>query len=115
MIGEKVESPSLKQVEDYIASQGKRASNTLSILGRLSPFVEAMNSEIGRELLKDDVERHEELLIKIYNENNVTPQDLAEFRYLKKRIKTVYSRFHEYVQLAEEVRSGGRGKEKVAR
>lgn len=110
-----IESPTIKQVEEYLEKYKKRGADSLELLGKYHPFVEAMNSELGRALLLDDVDRHDKLLVKIYNEDNVTPQDLAEFRYLKKRIKLVSDRFEKYIQLAEEVKSGGRGKEAVAR
>ena len=71
------------------------ASETLKILGKLAPFVEAMNSEKGQELLKDDVMRHQELLEKIYNEKE-SDQERAEFRYLKLRLKVVSERLSRF-------------------
>ena len=91
-------------IEKYIEEGGRRAKNTLSLLGKLLPFVQAINSELGQELLKDDIDRHEDLLVKMYEEN-ITPQELAEFRYLKMRLKKVSMRVAEYNKGLNEVTS----------
>lgn len=98
-----VKEPSINDLEHFLLSNGKRASNTISLLGKLNSFVQAVNSPIGKELLKDDIERHEELLVKLYEEN-ITDQEKAEFRYLKLRIKRVSERLATYVRNVNEVK-----------
>lgn len=95
-------NPGLKDVEKYLTSHGKKAAMTLSIMSRLNFFIQAMNSTIGQELLSDDIARHEELLIKIYEED-ATDQEKAEFRYLKKRLRTISGRIAEYAKHVDEV------------
>lgn len=94
--------PSLKDVESFLASNGKRGSMTISLLGKLNPFMLAMKSPVGQEILRDDIDRHEELLKKMYEEN-ITPQELAEFRYLKGRLKKVSDRISLYLKSTNEV------------
>lgn len=96
--------PSLKDVESYLSSHGKRASMTISLLGRLNPFMLAMKSSVGQEILRDDIDRHEELLKKMYEEN-ITSQELAEFRYLKSRIKKVSDRISLYLKATNDIMS----------
>lgn len=97
-----LKEPSITEVEKFLLDNGKRGSMTIKLLAKLSPFIQAMNSPIGREILKDDIDRHEELLNKIYNEN-ATPQEMAEFRFLKGRLQTISQRFSQYVSKAQEV------------
>ena len=95
-------NPTVVQVEDYLRRTGKRGSDTIKLLAHLNHFIVAINSDIGKELLKDDVDRSDELLVKIYEEN-ATDQEKAEFRFLKTRLKKVSERIATYVAKAQEV------------
>lgn len=105
-------APSMKQVEEYLQKHGRRAANTMKLLGRHQPFIEAISSEIGMQLLQGDIDRHEELLTKLYEEN-ITPQELAEFRYLKLRLKTVSAKITDYAKLNQEIISGARDEKRA--
>ena len=94
--------PSITELEQYLNTHGKHASMTLSLLGKLQPFLNALNSELGQELLKDDIVQHEILLTKIYNEN-ATIQELAEFRYLKNRLRKIAERVNTYNEKVREI------------
>lgn len=96
---------SLRDVEKHLSEKGKRGAMTLKVLGNLNPFIEALSSEIGQLLLQDDIDRHEELLVKMYNENT-TPQELAEFRYLKRRLENISSKISKYNEKVREITSG---------
>ncbi|OHB71486.1 MAG: hypothetical protein A2W23_03145 [Planctomycetes bacterium RBG_16_43_13] len=93
----------LEDIAGFLSKSGKRGAQTLDILGKYHPFVTAVSSTIGWELLKDDIQRHGELLEKIYNEQS-SPQELAEFRYLKLRIKKVSERITIYLDKMKEIR-----------
>lgn len=64
----------------------KGGSQTLSVLGKFQPFVDAYNSEIGKELLKDAINIHETLLMKVAN-LEATPEETMEFRAILKIIR----------------------------
>ena len=81
----------------------KRASNTLTILGKLLPFATAMSTELGQELMKDAIVRHEELLMKIA-ENNADDMDKGEFRYLRHWLPMVAKRIEVYNEKLKEVK-----------
>ena len=93
----------IEDIAGYLSKTGKRGAHTLDILGKYQPFVTAVSSTIGWELLKDDIQRHEELLEKIYNEQ-AEIQELAEFRYLKLRLRKVSERIAVYLDKLKEIR-----------
>src|SRR3990167_3659431 len=93
----------LEDIAGFLSKSGKRVAQTLDILGKYHPFVTAVSSTIGWELLKDDIQRHEELLEKIYNEQS-NPQELAEFRYLKVRLKKVSDPITIYLYKMKEIK-----------
>ena len=96
--------PTLEDINAYLKKTGKKGSLALSILGKQEPFVQALQSEVGFEILKDDVQRLDEIMVKIYNEN-ATPQELAEFRYLKLRLTKMKDRINTYIDKLTEVKS----------
>ena len=78
--------PTHHDIERYLQITGRRGSQILSALGKLNPSFNAiMGSEIGREIIKDDLDTVEMLFSKIYEET-ATPQELAEFRVLRDKI-----------------------------
>lgn len=93
-----------EELQQFVDRYGRRAANTLSILGKYEPFIQACQSELGQELLKDDMIRHEFLLEKIYNET-ATPQESAEFRYLKKRLLVVSERIKIWLDEMKKVKN----------
>lgn len=93
----------LDDIAGFLSKTGKRGAQTLDILGKYQPFVAAVSSTIGWELLKDDISRHEELLERIYNEV-ATVQELAEFRYLKVRLRKISDRITLYLDKLKEIK-----------
>lgn len=81
-----MEKPSEDQIERMLLQHGRRGSETLDNLGRLTPFIEVFNTDIGKLLLKDDLEDFQRLLLLIIDEKE-TGNDRAEFRVIKRRIK----------------------------
>ena len=98
--------PTPKQVETYMRTHGKHAEMTLKMLGKDLAFVQAINSSIGQEILRDDIDRLETLLEQIYNET-ISPADMAEFRHLKRRIAKITERLNNYTKRQQEIVSNG--------
>jgi hypothetical protein len=71
--------PSNKEVMEYIAKMGKHGGKTLSILGKSQDFINAVNSQVGKQLLEDLILQHEALLIKIAR-FDATDEDKADFK-----------------------------------
>jgi hypothetical protein len=103
-----IPSMTLNDIERYLKATGKRGASVLSNLGKLNPYFNAvMGSTIGQELLKDDVDNMEKLLEKIYSEN-ATPQEMAEFRYLRdKRFPVLLKRITYYLEQIGEIKKAG--------
>lgn len=73
-----------EQLAQLLSKKG--GSQTLHVLGKLQPFVDAYNSEIGKELLKDAINIHETLLMKVAN-LEATPEEAMEFKAILKIIR----------------------------
>ena len=94
-----------KTIEQFILRTGKRGEKTLTVLGALYPYIHSLlETEVGQTLLEDDILRHDALLTKIYREE-VTPQELAEFRFLRDyRLPRVIGKIKEYLELFKQVK-----------
>ncbi len=73
---------SQEQVIKFLREKRKRGAQTLSVLGKYAPFMQAIQSEVGAELLRDLNTRHEELLTKISN-LDATDADRAEYKAVR--------------------------------
>jgi len=74
-----------EQLADLLKRKGRFGAQTLSILGKHQPFVEAINSELGKQLLKDAIGLHESLLGKIAT-LTATPEETMEYMAIRKII-----------------------------
>jgi hypothetical protein len=100
------ENINLTDISKFLKEVGKRRGGlTLSILGRLEPYFNAiMKSEVGKEILRDDINRMDELIMKIYDDE-ATPQEKAEFSYLRdKRFPAVLSKLKIYLEKLGEIK-----------
>lgn len=95
---------SISDLQSYLSKFGKRGSETVNILAASTKFLEATRSPLGMELLKDDIDRHDVLLAKLYEER-ATPEELAEFRYLKHRIRKVCERISAHIEATNKILS----------
>lgn len=98
-----MERPSLNEIQEFLRNKGKKGEMTITLLGKLEPFMQAIQTEVGWELLRDDIARYEELLMKMESET-ATQQELAEFRYLKIRTTRVAERVNRYVNSLREIK-----------
>jgi len=95
----------LADLESYVARHGSRnAARVMSMLGKKLPFVEAIKSEIGQELLKDAIAKLEILLGKGF-ENTATDDEKAEYRVLKSIIETWSKRIALYTKGVKKLRN----------
>ncbi len=92
-------------IEKYLNMMGKRGGEILSILGRLHPTFETyVNTMVGKEVLITDVNRMADLFEKIYEEN-ATPEEKAEFRYLRKvRLPYIMGKLDTYFKKVNEIK-----------
>lgn len=66
---------------NYMKKNQRTWSRTLAVLGDTQPFMDAVNSETGRELLKEAISTHEALLSKIAR-MTATEEEKMEFRVI---------------------------------
>lgn len=100
-----MERPSLNEIQEFLRNKGKKGEMAITLLGKLEPFMQAIQTEVGWELLRDDIARYEELLMKMESET-ATQQELAEFRYLKIRTTRIAERVNRYVNSLKEIKDG---------
>jgi hypothetical protein len=90
----------IDEARTYLSKLGKKGKHTLELIDSLAPFVAAMDTDIGKELLKDDIERHGILINKIYNDlirDNVASQaDAIELKLRHEKLQTIYDRLKSY-------------------
>ena len=87
----------------FLATTKKRGAMTLSILGEKSKFIDAVNTDIGQQLLGDLVEMHETLLKKISN-NGASDYDRSEYKIVKEMLVRWSERIENYNRRLEEVK-----------
>ena len=76
----------LDEIREFLETYGKRGADVVSFLGKYTKHFDAVyNTEPGQEILKYDMNNMKLLAEKIYREI-ATADELAEFRYLKKRM-----------------------------
>jgi hypothetical protein len=84
-----IDNPTPDDVFKFFDKVGEKRGNlAMQALRKQQLFVDAWGNPAGANILRYDVEQFDELLTKIIEEK-ATPQELAEFRYLKKRINRI--------------------------
>lgn len=94
-------------IENFIQKHGKKASQILSALGKSQPFIEAIQTNIGQELLKDALEMIQERLDKIINEE-ATELEKAEYRVLRTITTRWVDKINNHTKLLSEVYKEGK-------
>jgi hypothetical protein len=80
----------------------KNGKMTLSVLGHFQPFVEAVDTEIGKELLQDAINLHEMLLMKVAD-LTATPEETMEYKAVRKIIRAWSERIARYEKAMAEL------------
>lgn len=96
-------------IEDYAKKHGSRScARIMSVLGKKRPFYDAIRTEIGQELLKDNIIRLEELLDKqIEKPDEMTNDDRVEYKVLKRLTETWAGRIKSYVGKIDKLKERG--------
>lgn len=89
-------------IDNFVANNGERANKILTILGKNQPFIDAITSEIGQELMKDAVIMTEDILMKIADEK-ASELERAEYRALRKIISRWTERINLHTKMLNEV------------
>lgn len=77
-----------REIHEFFEGRGKKASDELSRLGKLDSNVRAnLQTEIGREILSEDIDRLDQLWLKLYD--GASDREVAEFHYLSDRINRI--------------------------
>jgi len=87
--------PSYEQAQQFIATHGDKANRILTVMAKRAKFMEAINTPLGQEILKDVAVGMEELLDKIIQEK-ATVQEKAEFRAYRKIMNSWTDRIRAY-------------------
>lgn len=97
------EKLSLDAIQEYLQKMGKRGEATLKIIERSYPYIRSVvETDIGKDLLTEDINRHEELLFKVA-EAKASPEDMAEFMYIRKRLIKLTEKLYMYDRATTEV------------
>lgn len=91
------------EIETYLRQMGQRGFRTFSKLGKLQPFVEAMQTELGRTILNDFIARYDALLLRLPLPE-VTADEKAEFRVLERYLEEYSKRIYEYNTRMSEIK-----------
>ncbi len=94
-----------EQLAQYLNRRGKFGAKTLSILGHYRPFVDAINSDIGKQLLRDAISIYEELLSKVGN-LTATPEETMKYAAVREIIMRWSDRLAIYEKNLAEVQKG---------
>uniref|UniRef100_A0A6M3IS91 Uncharacterized protein n=1 Tax=viral metagenome TaxID=1070528 RepID=A0A6M3IS91_9ZZZZ len=96
---------SQEQVIKFLREKGKRGAQTLSVLGKYAPFMAAIQSEIGVELLRDLNTMHDELLDKI-SSLTATESERAEYKAVKGLILRFCDKLNKYENELNKIKEG---------
>lgn len=94
-----------EQFANFLRKRGKYGQQTIEVLNKHMPFVEAIETEIGRELLKDAVGLHEALLMKVAD-LTATPEETMEYKAVRKILLKWSERIAAYNKEFEEIQKG---------
>jgi len=94
---------SREEIELYLNNVGKRGLNTLSTLGKLKPFVNLMDSEVGFALVGDMVNRYDELLNKV-SDLTATEAEKIECKVTKTFLMNIATRLDQYTKSVQEIK-----------
>lgn len=94
----------LSDIKKYLDLTGRHGAQMLSLLGKITPGIHAiLETEIGREILQEDIRRISELMSMIYEEKD-TLEDKAELRYLRRRFLKISDKLRLYLEKTEEIK-----------
>ena len=87
--------PTQEEIEAYLSRMGKHGVQTLSTLGKLQPYARCIETDLGKAILSDLINRHEELLDKIAN-MAANDNEKIEFTVVKRMLLDLSSKINAY-------------------
>jgi hypothetical protein len=101
-----LDSISKESFSEYLEKHGKRGQMVVDGLsGILSELQMIFETSVGKEILKDDVERCE-YLVTLIMEEKASDLEKAEFRYLRGRIIGIGEKLSKYLDLVNKIKRG---------
>lgn len=94
----------------FLENTGKRGRDTLTALGKSQDFIDAINTEVGVELLKDLVLMYEENLMKVA-ELSATDEDKIKLKVTRALLAEWSSRILAYQARVRDIINAARRKE----
>jgi hypothetical protein len=92
----------LRELDRFLEESGTRGANLVKELGKRTPHMEALQSAIGLELLRYKISKLNVLFMKVYDET-ATPQEVADFRCIKRELEFEAGKIKEYLKLQGEI------------
>ena len=94
---------SQKQVIDtFLKTHGKDAARIVNILAKRDKFKKALETDVGKEIMADALNRMEGILGKVIEES-ASPQELAEFRALRSIVDKWQDKLAEYSRAINQI------------
>jgi hypothetical protein len=92
-----------EEIETYLKRMGKHGMQTLSTLGKLQPFAQCMETEIGKVILGGLVDQHERLLEKVID-LSATDEEKIEFRVIKRMLLELSDKINQYSSRVDQIK-----------
>jgi hypothetical protein len=90
-------------VQKFLAIHGKKGVKTLSLLGKNQPFYNAMQSDVGQEILRDVMRKMEILLDKIVA-MKASDYEVMEYKTLKGLLLNWSERINAFVNAKKKIK-----------
>lgn len=101
-----VKDITIEDMENFRVRNKVRANEILTFLGKYQPFMEAIRTDVGQELMNDLILTAQEKLMLIANES-ASDADKAEYRVCVRRLKTWSERIALYARNLGLIKNGG--------
>ena len=96
-----------KTIKEYFKDFNRKGVITERMLAEQEQIRVVLTTEMGRDLLFEDIQRFEDLLFRLidhgygYEKDQINDDDLVEMRYLKNRISTLSKRIYQYIEIGK--------------
>lgn len=93
----------VESVQAWVDKYGKRHSRAREVLSKLIPgIIATLGSEIGKEILKDDMDRYGQLLDKA-GMAALSQDEAVEYTYLRKRLTGLVGKINQFLRLQSDL------------
>jgi hypothetical protein len=92
-------------IRDYVAKHGRRGQMIVDGISKILPTIQIIfDTDVGKEILKEDIEKCELLLEKLID-LDATDEDKVEFRYLRDRIIRLGKKLEMFFNYIKDIQS----------